>query len=752
MSDQSGNPAHTVTGDVSDTVKLEGHVSPRSEQSTRVVSTDGVVGRLGVCPPVRLLVLPHYNADEPQLVESAGSIFRICNTVPGVIAAGGCVSRSVDPLILRAYSDRASTAASDLDLYVRANSVEAGYDIVRRVLEVLKPWGDVTLTKYALSFEVEESLFVKQVPMLGVLRTYKYEGHTRVELDDFKRATLVCRVQILSQLIPDTGDIRADIGSVISKYDMAMCSFATDGRNVYSTEAGVRCMFETRVARVHWSRLTDPKRLAKYYNRSFDFEIIGPDDLPMAIDPNSRGALCVKAHLRVVGALENQEQRDTTVIPSKKEADMTEYEKEMYAALNADNGYDSTEFVWDTKKENSLDWSMRNIMELGHPADDESILKPMVHGDGVTDVETVMSGGRYTAAYLTDWQCRAMGAFCEKFLAQDLNPANEVLDAAYAKFISRMEPFVQLVKDKLRVTPLFGNGHRNNGTPNTDFDAFRRFWCEPITVERLNKRASELPSPAEKRSRGNESASIACYAPVAGTAAMATVTEPSTEARIWTNDDGRVPEFDLSHSSLIAATGGRCFPLNMITTDGFKRLELIMPELDLPCGIPISHGRLLPILCSLGENWETVPERASFHSYIDRVQRQCISAAVNHDVHKPYVPSGDLMTAMEKMFTPIIYQREHVDWADHGDQVLYYPPAMIIHYETERVRSVLALQNDDGTMSLVDTLAALGGLFNNKCTIRAHIRLEYMHRKRVQNSWGFSVHCSLLQGIIRQYK
>ena len=614
----------------SEAIGIEPHTTPEGLEGSKVIKVMGVMGRL-FWPPERIVSL---NWRAEGAMEKVAIAFGICNTVPGVIAAGGSVSCCIESHVLHMRRDN---MASDLDLHIRANSAEEGYIITHKLLGLLKPSGDATLTKYALSFEVRRDTLDKYVWASHLLKPYNYDQQRATPYMDGANSVMpdsMHRVQILSRLVPDTGDLCRDLGMVLSDYDLAMCSFATDGEHVYGTEAAMRCMFGTRVASVHWSRVTSPARLVKYHARLFDFDIVGPDNASLTIDAASVGARCIARKL--------QEQVDRD---DRKPGDGAAQYDDAQAkdGDSHERGYDSCAFIYDNRRECSLDASLQKFMDGDTTA---ACLMQMVHGDGAADVEQMMRTGRYSTTYLSDWKYRAMNAFCDKFLSQTPPPAQDAIDAAYTDFVDKIDCFERLVLQELHVTPLFGNGHACISDRNTDFEAFRRMWCEPTGPEgglpvRPNKRmmaaGSPLLEPPKKYSHADGGAALVDGGAAhvnGGAAASQTAAFEAAAVELWrvlvpnlrTNyPGGTMPKFSLERRYKIPDSNVTFFfPYMHDAADGtdlHKRLELITPELNIPCGVMCwNQGPNMPstttVLCDLGYKWESNEDLADFHHYM----------------------------------------------------------------------------------------------------------------------------------------
>lgn len=209
-------------------------------------------------------------------------IFEICQQSDGrVIAAGGCVLAAAENINPYTYHNDVDTLnkfkASDLDLYIRANSAAEAQDTIRRVLEYANPIGDVVRTKYALSFycAIGRCLSVSGWDCI----TTTTVAHPGVEL---------IKVQVIDRVIPYTASITDDIGQLFETYDLDCCKWACDGEHFYTTERA-KDAYRSRICHVPWSKLTDSSltRMARYYKRCYDFEIEGYDSrqliFPLAI-------------------------------------------------------------------------------------------------------------------------------------------------------------------------------------------------------------------------------------------------------------------------------------------------------------------------------------------------------------------------------------------------------------------------------------------------------------------------------------
>lgn len=258
--------------------------------------SSGVVGWTNSLGPVaRQVSTRDINMNE---LANVADMFEVCKAVPGVIACGGAVCTFVDVLVnrLHIYRTPEVVETSDLDLYIRARSQSEYLAKLNELLRVLKPCGKAIRTKFALTVYVDSVHFYNSVVrMFRISRTQgpailDYIQKPPIKLVKCPGAgdNLCAKVQIVGVPIRETdqgwfADVERD---VFSSYDLDCCKFATNGFSLQCTLAARDAVFLTRQCNLPWHFAGAPERLAKYYNRGYDFNIT---DLPegVAIDKAS---------------------------------------------------------------------------------------------------------------------------------------------------------------------------------------------------------------------------------------------------------------------------------------------------------------------------------------------------------------------------------------------------------------------------------------------------------------------------------
>jgi hypothetical protein len=200
-------------------------------------------------------------------------IFDICKRSGGsVVAAGGSVLSAVEHLNPHSYynNEAGKTSendftASDLDLYIRANSAEEAQGVVQSLLEYASPYGIVVRSRYALSFYCEADKCI--APGWGLVALSVV--HPNKDL---------IKVQIIDRFIPRTASPTDDINCLFETFDLDCCKWACDGYHYYTTERAIDA-YRNRICYVPWQRISDSSinRMARYFERCYDFEIEGYD-------------------------------------------------------------------------------------------------------------------------------------------------------------------------------------------------------------------------------------------------------------------------------------------------------------------------------------------------------------------------------------------------------------------------------------------------------------------------------------------
>jgi hypothetical protein len=534
-------------GDGSAVVKLTDGVLP----SERVVNEiDGIIRRSGLWTS-RWLHSTVRNVEKDAIGLRARA-FTVCRNVPGILAAGGCVSRMMDfsksKIVPRSIGDR----ACDLDLYIRTADVSRAHGIVDALMRSTVPYGNVTMTEFALTFEVWHDDFVRtmlsDVDWIRPLR----DSHGNV----------VYKVQLIFRVVPDTGDLRADLGCLFGDYDLLCCMFATDGRDVYATGDAVESMYVTRVSHVDWSRVTSAHRMAKYHMwGGFDFEILGPDGVRLNVHRDSAGMHEISEEMHI--DLENMMHIESQWYDAEYRYDALSLSNDMYYGLDSKRrlvlcGYDNTTKILVGCDGNMLTASFEMFMDVcaSHVGGDGKFVTCAMSSGAYDDVANMVRTGSCPESYVIDWKCTTMNAFCDGLLSRVPSLSQEEYDGKISDFADGLDRFVGLVRGG--VGRPFQNGHAGIFRPNVDFEKFRQHWC----VSRLETE----PSPPKKAKldivpgpRTN------CPSDDASPPFEIVGSHPvSTFCRIW------IPKFRNSHGS-------------------WRRLEITIPPMLIEYGLPIMH-------------------------------------------------------------------------------------------------------------------------------------------------------------------
>jgi len=618
--------------------------------------------------------LPYSRLDD---IAARASLFKICINVPGIIAAGGCVSRVMDfneHPANKTHLQIAADASSDLDLYVRANDRESALRILDRLRVVLEPVGEVSMTEFAISFDVKASIFKDKVfdsPSLeSIIKARKNNSTTEP----------VYRIQVIRQTVPDTCDICKDIETLIGNYDLSCCSFATDGHSVYATEAAVKAVYKTRLVHVDWSRIIYLDRLLKYHKRGFDFEIHGPRGEVLLIDRSSRVASTLMKSLFEYG-------------------DLQQPLEEIKTPMHGDN-YERTSRIFDS--------ATSVLSKMLYFDDFDRLSYGVVCGDAC-DWDHVLRTGKCAESHVQEWKYTAMNSFCDELMSFKLS--DEDNSKAIAAFATRIENFISLTKTDLSVTPIFSDMHNTVSTFKTDFDTFVQDWCVP----------------AAREAGGEESPAKRCK-------------EVNMIQRDHFTHASPLRISDYSHSTF---GSGMCFYLERADAHGVK-FELDVPEMELPCGIPVYHsGHRVPqnkcdaLLMSFGTSWQDNQDLCMFRQVADDMMHHCAVAIMDKMAHRPYLK--DEMD-VQRAITPIVVQNSF-----YNDVEKIYPPSMRVHVADQ---SRIAVQGQDKLVPL-DPNIGLMHIFQKKShAIKARVCLDWVYRRCLHKTFRFTTHWTIVNAII----
>ena len=681
----------------------------------RICIVDGIARRGGIWASMPLFD----NRMVHDRSENTALAFRICRTVPGIIAAGGSVARAMDPALNGDHPKISTTdsLSDDVDLYVRANDGPTARAIVARLLETIRPVGDVVMTRFAMSFDVEMRRFDSDVMLeKNNVRTYSE--------DDDPPGTAVCRVQVISRPIPDTDNLRQDVEGALENYDLSCCKFATDGREVFCTPDALVAMYETRIVRVHWSRVL-PERLAKYQRRGYDFEIIGPGDAPLLdIDPHGAGMAAVAGAMRTA----------PPIFETRREMDF-------YQVGDPDDGYGRT---------NGLTRMIRNgrcTLDLSLKRYRDGVQDFMIRaicGVASRDTQHMMREGTTPPEYLADWKSLACNAFCDDLLATTPWPSDEEYDRLTAGFADDLDGFMAIVQNGgLHVPVPFYDGPdpssafpRHMEPPDTDFDEFRRRWCVPAPA-----------SASGTRDLSTEEDEFGCATK------RRSVESPPSPPRAAMNCSRDELEFVVNHHFQLwgAHDVTIFFPAlapsaSSSVVDGplMRRFAISVPDMTMVFGIigPTDVPDRITARCDFGVGWEARRDLREFRRTVDAVDDRCTAAIPGYHLDKK-IESHRGYAGMYHPIRPTIDKRRDMPTRS------LRPPSFVVHIRDEH--STIAMKGPDGALtSYAGPYVHHVGTF---ALTEGQMRLEFIHHRIIDDPNIRHVtiaHWTLISGILEK--
>jgi hypothetical protein len=638
----------------------------------------GIVGKINSFPNMRLRTSYNSLGDEtyPNFEEQSNA-FLICQAIPGIIVAGGCVSCIMDPNTDFGKRVPANQMASDVDLYVRSNDPNEARATVRKLCDFLHPKGDVLLSKCAMSMEIDSDTFNKKVIHYQYLQDSLVMAYNRKT-----KPGRFYRIQIISQLIPDTGDPCKDLHDLLLQYDLPCCSFATDGKNIYGTNQAIDAMFRTRMVRAHWTNLTSPSRMAKYYNRGFDFEIEGPDGNTLNVHPNSKGAGVIYEKLNAHKTITRDVNDDDKMTPYDAHTSMC------------------------SSDTNILTLSLQKFI-----CGDTDPMVPIVCGDAETDIDHLLLHGTMSPAYILDWMCLTMNSFCETLLTDNPMISPEEEDISKSKFALKLDEFMSVVKDTLKVPLLFNNGTKRVIPPNLDFEVFARDWCIPN---------DPMHGPIKREDKH------------LGSNMPLNVTLGSDE-RDMKFRKGCI--FYIGFQSTISKVHMRC--------------EVMTPELELL----YTPDMFKQFLLGLGFNWANNPELVHFRTLMDFIDSQCEFIHEQKTHAKETIHVDHINTIKENPCWCLDYRS--------GDVTTYQPFLKAYYIKPQNTYmggygSLIVLETENGKLQNVDfeTFRMEKG---DKYTMRLNLRLDWIYGsilsyEKTKFHVAVTKHWTATQGIIKKIK
>lgn len=622
-----------------------------------VVVIDGIIRRSGIWPSRWL----HSTAMDitDDIIDQRAKIFRVCGEVPGIIAAGGCVSCVMDFSEKQNEPLDPNNVASDLDLYVRATDPNAAMHTVERLVEWMKPHGTVTMSRMAMTFRVGYANIKRILTQDGMLRGYRGND-----------GGYHCLVQVILRMLPDTGDICADIASLLGSYDMSCCRFATDGSHVYTTADAVRTMYGTRISRMGWSRLTDVHRLVKYHRRGFDFAIAGPDGGNMQIHPDSDGMRDVSADME-----------SSIVMPADiPYCDVMQDDGELHDQI-ADDNYRTMSIVHE-RDINVLSLSFDAFMR---GCDDFRV--GVVCGDASTFMRDVAITGMYSEEYLLDWKCLTMNDFCDNLQSGGPMPGTECGSRmlAFADILNRFE---RAIRQSPRIPPPFGGGCSTMSTVNSDIVRFSQRWCMPHQ-EHLDGTGENSP----KRRR------------ITGRSRML---NPIPWMIANCPSDLSDTPFDIVHCSYMEIERLRIMIPMFRNRCGFSfMVEINTPTMDMVGGLPIVgpplQMKFLTLPC-------TMPYHRSlqFDTFMMNLRKECMRAVNEYGGRNDAIP----------------VKLSNID--ANGEIIIKYRA-----YDVQDKRVIIAVEDASGALVPYDPSVGYYASEHVRCTVNAQLCLRRLVLKKI---------------------
>jgi hypothetical protein len=443
--------------------------------------------------PIRIFKAVH---EQPLVAQKVPQSFFVCRESKGtVIAAGVCVSQMVNKYtrvseapFLDDLGDAAPKwTSSDLDLYPRANSREEALSIVKHLCEILKPVGEVTMSKYAISMDVPKRVLYPPSPSSSMTTddssgpvachvakyykpTKKDEEKEEKDIDDNE---IVYRVQIIAQPIPNTGDLCRDLRSVFDHYDFACCQFATDGLDVYASRDAIETMFVTRVNRVDWKLLTVASRIAKYYKRYFDFAIVAPDgSVHYKLASSSEGLLQSALYPKEEKEEEEEEQHLRTI--EKHKDDLMENYEELPSKWKMHIAHRRPAWILDM------------FLDAQSSSSPDAVVaeKPILvccDASEPKQIDHMLETGRFSIEYARqEWAPMRMNKFIEAN-APDWGDDDSRLSCMVSGFAAKMEAFLYLIENepKCTVGPFISSSSPTETTTSSSSSPIRPYNSDP---------------------------------------------------------------------------------------------------------------------------------------------------------------------------------------------------------------------------------------------------------------------------------
>lgn len=675
--------------------------------------------------------------------------FEVCANVPGIIAAGGCVSQIVNSGVLPPQTEAATILATDLDLYPRANSAAEVTSIAKRLCEYLAPVGDVVMSKYAITFTVDGDVFKNRV--LKDANDSTVMAHRQPLYYGGYGPRLVYKVQLIAHPIPNTGDLCRDLESLFAHYDFPCCKFATDGRDVYASGDAISTVFETRINRVHWTRLYSPKRVAKYYKRRYDFEIEMPDGSVMSAMPGGceNTAAAVEEIRRLVrepfppGTEElGMSSEHENVVDDYAQTWLERKRREQICPLYNDGGDDAytcyaNKIVVQSGDKGAwwvLDAAFDRYLTLTSPnLDKERKYKPefdIICGDP-SDMEYMITTGKIPKGAVADWSMMRMNKFCEElclFIEKSVAAGAGVpvdADAERQRFEKDITGFLEAVSESEGLRASFADGHHLEYEA-IDADEFTRRWISPN---------AKRPRPADTADHHADPAEPA------GTV------QPEAAVPLTNRERYRFSDADLASLCLYDAVKTPMGIKFRISTSqhAFNKLKIYVPRMWLPAGITQlqrgnGHGYNVSALLSTGNEHCIDPKMLAFKAFMQEVDDRL--EQLLKDAKWPARPYG---LERENCYLGLS-SNMYVTYDSTGaDCTGTYPPSITVRDGPGQ--TVIAKEGPGDTLEAV----SWNNTGSSRIAVGTVITLEWVFRKlnRTLRKWHFSSRWTLSEMLLR---
>lgn len=706
-----------------DVIRLQPTITGRLKTG-KIIDIHGIVGSV-MSQRIRLFECVH-----PFVQSSLTGMFEVCRSVSGIIAAGGCVSQLVNAGALGLGADVHATIATDLDLYPRANTADEVEKIVKRLCEYLAPVGEVIMSKYAITFTVDGEAFKKRV--LKIDDDAVIMAHRNPMYYGGWDPHPVYKVQLIAQAIPDTGDLCRDLSSLFAHYDLPCCKFATDGKDVYSCRDAISTVFETRVNRVHWTRLHSTKRIAKYYGRCYDFEIEMPNGDVVTSVPDG--------HTNAAPALEDTR----NLIKESLRFDYYHDGISLCACTRSliidqiynieSDGPDSCYVKSATTKTRNkgpwwvLDAAFDRYVTSAASANPDHILELNLICGNPGDLLSMITTGKIPHNTIVDWSMMRMNKFCEGlcslYTCSDLVQEQEA-DAERERFGKEIGAFIEAISKSNGLSTPFTSGCKLE-YENISEEEFMRKWIVPNT-KRTHPDAEEF-APLEKSMR---------YPIYVASAPDVQGPNPRKEELLQQYSFSDTDPDSLCMFDSIKLPIGVKYRFST-SPHVFNNFKIYLPRMYLPAGICQFVDGGFSVLLSTG--YDTSKRMLEFKEFMGTVENKLKQIITNTEwAVQPYGFDGNLGLSTNGR---MMYSHD-----TNVESFVPYPPSIKIHPD-EHEHCILAIESPDGT------------LISTEWNAHAHadermadvvLTLDWVFRRQARNPkrWIFSSHWSASEMVLR---